>query len=108
MPDEEWDELIDRIRSLADRLNSGEVQIPDDLTQVNYAKKHLRLANKDVWKVINRLETIVFDAERDAIRTIAELAETNGESFAHRLRSLVEAGIVEIHTDIRRLRKEVT
>ncbi len=103
MPEEEWDELVDRIRNLADRINSADINIPDP--DMDYARRHLREANRDLWKVINQLEQRIFDEQREVVSVIAGIAETHGEMFTTRLGKLIEAGIVDLKADRRRLRK---
>lgn len=101
-----WEQAVDVIRHHADALATKETEIPIELETVERARKHLRTANKDLWRVVNRLDAIVFEEERDTIRRVGDLAETNGESYQYRLRQLVDAGIIEIRADQRRLRKE--
>ena len=111
MPDEDevaldWRTLLDTIVNHADKFRTG--VIPDD--KADFARRHLRTANRKLWFAIDELEQRIYDAQRDTVSIIAGIAETNGEMFATRLGKLIEQGIVELNADRRRLRKaeEVT
>jgi hypothetical protein len=104
MDESDWSRLVDQIRTAAHRLS--ETDLPDDLTVLDAGRKHLRLANRDLWRVIDRAEQQVFEAQWDVIDAVWTAAP--GGAFAGELRRLVEQGIVELRADARRLRRYVT
>lgn len=102
-PSKAWPDLIDKIRANAAELIQADK--PLDLSLLDAGRKHLREANRNLWRVINDLEQILFNEQKDAVQAIEDIALTNGESFAYRLRRLIDAGIVDLRADRQRLRK---